>query len=120
VLIVEDDEELRPMLETLLQTEGYETMSVVNGQEALDRLAERLPCLVLLDIFMPVMDGYQFRARQLRDPRIATVPVLCVSGVFDVDEVVRRTGVNCLRKPTDPDRLLREIRSTCGEGFRPS
>ena len=62
------------MLEKMLALEGYQTMVAANGQEALEQLAVRRPSLILLDIEMPVMDGYEFRAIQLQDPRLAEVP----------------------------------------------
>jgi CheY-like chemotaxis protein len=115
VLIVEDDPESRAMLEALVATQGYDVMSAANGLEALDRMAERIPCVVLLDVDMPVMDGYQFRAMQLRDPHLASVPVICVSGFFQPDEVIPKTGVPCFQKPIDFERLLSDIRDACGQ-----
>jgi CheY-like chemotaxis protein len=115
VLIVEDDPDLRELLDTLLQVSGYQTMTAEHGEAALRRIHEHTPCLVLRDIMMPVMDGWEFRRRQLEDPAIATVPVLAVSAVFDRVEVERRLHVKCLRKPFECEELLEEIAHACGD-----
>ena len=69
VLIVEDDADIREFMQFLLSASGYETMTAANGEEALHRMRERRPCMVLLDLMMPVMDGFDFRARQLAGAR---------------------------------------------------
>ena len=71
VLIVEDDSDIREFMELLLADAGYDTMSAENGSRALERMRARRPCLVLLDLAMPVMDGWEFRERQLADPELA-------------------------------------------------
>ena len=67
-LIVEDDPDIRDFMQLLLSTSGYETMTAANGEQALDLMRQRKPCIVLLDLMMPVMDGFGFRARQLEEP----------------------------------------------------
>ena len=62
---------------------------------------------------MPVMSGWEFRARQLQEPEIADVPVLCISAVHEPDEVKRRLKLPCLAKPLDFDELLAAVRATC-------
>jgi CheY-like chemotaxis protein len=80
VLIVEDDYAIRDALMQLLEDEGYAVAGAANGQEALDLLRRHLPpCLILLDLMMPVMTGWEFRAEQQRDPALATIPVVVVS-----------------------------------------
>ena len=64
VLIVEDDPDVREMLELVLQTSGYTTDTAANGQQALERVHERRPCLIVLDLMMPVMSGWEFRERR--------------------------------------------------------
>ena len=81
VLVVEDDKDVREMLDLLLTTSGYETMTAENGAIALQKMRERRPCVVLLDLMMPVMNGWRFREQQLADPTLAPVPVVCVSAV---------------------------------------
>ena len=114
VLVVEDHQDVRDMLDLFLRNEGYETQVAANGQEALERVRDCNPCLVLLDLMMPVMSGWEFRARQLQEPEIADVPVLCISAVHEPDEVKRRLNLHCLAKPLDFDELLAAVRATCG------
>src|SRR5687767_12098335 len=101
VLIVEDDDDVREFMELLLTSSGYETMSARDGQEALARMRERKPCLVLLDLQMPRMDGWEFRERQLQDVALARVPVVCITAFFDPEQVSRKLGLRCLLKPAD-------------------
>lgn len=113
VLIIEDDPDVREMMETYLRFTGYTTTSAANGLEGLARLEERTPCVVVLDLAMPVMSGWQFREAQLANPALARVPVVCVSAVFDRDRVTERLGVPCLGKPVDFDDLSRLVRKAC-------
>ena len=87
-------------------------VSAANGREALDRLHEMSPpSVILLDLMMPVMDGEQFRGEQLRDPALASIPVVVLSAHAQAEERAARIGAAaCLRKPFDIDVLLHEIR----------
>jgi CheY-like chemotaxis protein len=114
VLIVEDDNDVREMMDLLLTSMGYRTLTAPNGAVALDRLRQDRPCMVLLDLMMPVMTGWEFRERQLADPQLASIPVLCMSAVYQPDEVKMKLQVNCLTKPLDFGRLIDEITSACG------
>ena len=114
VLIVEDDDDVREFMELLLATSGYETMSAADGAEALEKMRGRLPCLVLLDLQMPRMDGWEFRERQLLDPHLAHVPVVCITAFFEPHIVSRRLGVPCLPKPADFPTVLNQVRAVCG------
>lgn len=102
------------MLDVLLKSQGYDTEQASNGVEALARLRTCDPCLVLLDLMMPVMSGWEFRERQLQDPAVADIPVLCISAVYEPDEVKRRLNLLCLPKPVDFDALLAVVRKACG------
>jgi CheY-like chemotaxis protein len=112
VLVVEDDFDLRDALVPILEYEGHRVVSAANGREALDRLhAMSPPSVILLDLMMPVMNGETFRAEQLRDPRLAGIPVVVVSAHPKAEEHAARMGaVGCLRKPFDVEDLLAVVR----------
>ena len=114
VLIVEDDQDVREFMDLLLTTSGYDTMCAGNGAEALAKMRARRPCVVLLDLGMPVMDGFTFRERQLADASLAPVPVVCVTAMHDARSVERRLHVPCLRKPVEFTVLLEEVAQACG------
>jgi DNA-binding response OmpR family regulator len=113
VLIVEDDEDLRDMMAQMLTIEGFAAATAANGREALDYLhGTTKPHVILLDLMMPVMDGWEFRRRQQADPELARVPVIVLSAL----DPVRASPVGAaafLKKPLDFDRLLELVRSHC-------
>jgi len=114
-LIVEDDADLREMMAQLLSLEGFRTATVANGREAIEYLhgadGEK-PDVILLDLMMPVMDGWEFRRLQQADPAVADVPVIVLSAL----DAARAVSVNAqafLKKPLDFDRLLQLVREYC-------
>jgi CheY-like chemotaxis protein len=114
VLIVEDDADVCEFMHFLLTANGYETMSARNGRQALEQIRTRRPCMVLLDLHMPVMDGFEFRKHQLLDPNSATVPVVAVTAHFDAGDVERRLGVRCIGKPIHIEEIITAVRFACG------
>ncbi len=113
VLIVEDDEDLREMMAQMLTIEGFTTATVSNGREALDYLhSTRKPNVILLDLMMPVMDGWEFRRQQKADPQIAPVPVIVLSAL-DQRRAAPVEAEAFLNKPLDFDRLLELVRDHC-------
>jgi CheY-like chemotaxis protein len=113
VLIVEDDAELREMMAQLLALEGFEARTAGNGREALDCLQDgETPDVILLDLMMPVMDGWEFRRRQESDPRVAQVPVIVLSAL-DPGRAANVSAAAFLKKPLDFDRLLQLVRQFC-------
>ena len=112
VLIVEDDEDLREMMAHLLTLEGFDAATASNGREALEYLQTCQPELILLDLMMPVMDGWEFRRQQQADPKLAPVPVIVLSAL----DQARATNVDAaafLKKPLDFDHLLDLVRAYC-------
>ena len=113
VLIVEDDDELRQMMAQMLRLAGFQAATVANGREALDYLHKTAkPDVILLDLMMPVMDGWEFRRRQQADPTLATVPVIVLSALDPV-RAASVDAVATLKKPLDFDRLLQLVRDHC-------
>jgi CheY-like chemotaxis protein len=114
VLIVEDDDDVREFMQLLVSTAGYETMTARDGQDALVKMRERRPCLVLLDLQMPRMDGWEFRARQIQDRSLRDIPVVCVTAFFDPAQVTRQLGLRCISKPADFPTIIDCVETTCG------
>jgi CheY-like chemotaxis protein len=112
-LIVDDDPAARETLGMILEGEGYSTAGAANGVAALDYLQRsRLPCLILLDLVMPVMNGWKFREAQRYDPFLEFIPVVLLSGdakALEHAESMRVAG--CVTKPVDPQTLLEIVRS---------
>ena len=108
ILLIEDDEDIRDDLAELLMDEGYRVITTSNGQEAWDELESGVdPTVIVLDLMMPVMSGWDFRQRQLSDPRLAKVPVVVLSGVADAWlEAQRLEAAACIEKPIELDRLF--------------
>ena len=115
MLIVDDDFALRDALCAALEGEGYVVEAVANGKEALDYLrGGARPSLVLLDLMMPVMNGWEFRAEQRQDPELADIPVIVLSAFArgSGDEELRGIG-QFLRKPFHLADLLAAVRAYC-------
>ena len=114
VLIVEDDADLRDMMAQLLNLEGFNAATVANGREALEYLHQGdRPDVILLDLMMPVMDGWEFRRRQQADPTVSGVPVIVLSAL-DQSRAADVRADAFLKKPLDFDRLLTLVRNYCG------
>jgi CheY-like chemotaxis protein len=113
-MIIEDDPDTREMLERFLQLEGYEVRTAANGQIALDALQkDNGLCVILLDLMMPVMNGWQFRRAQTADPRLAHIPVVVVSAAGAREDIPAIDATAWLSKPVDFDRLLATIGPFC-------
>jgi CheY-like chemotaxis protein len=113
VLIVDDDLGVRETLAMLLEMEDYATVSAEHGMAALDCLQHgALPCLILLDLVMPVMNGWKFREAQQYDPFLEFIPVVVLSADAHVKANAEAMGVaGFLTKPVDVPALLELVRS---------
>jgi CheY-like chemotaxis protein len=107
ILIVDDSDDIAALLLSVLEAEGYSAARVPNGALALSWLeaTPELPRLILLDLRMPVMDGAEFRRRQLADQRISRIPVVVLTGT-PADAAPELGARTVLVKPVDPGRLL--------------
>jgi CheY-like chemotaxis protein len=116
ILVVEDDSAIRQSLAELLEDEGFEVSCAANGAEALSTLAcGAAPSLILLDLTMPVMDGWTFRNAQRSDPSLAQIPtvVLSASHGGDVASLARLEPAAFFAKPFDLDQLIDTVRKLC-------
>jgi CheY-like chemotaxis protein len=104
ILLVDDEPDTRANLSEILAAHGYLVHSVANGQEALDFLHhhDAAPSVILLDLVMPVLDGYGFRRRQQRDPALAAIPVIVLAATDPAEHDHQLGDVGYLQKPVDP------------------
>ena len=108
ILIVDDEPAIRDAFATLLRLGDYEVLTAANGVEALAVLAQEPQiALIILDLMMPLMNGWEFRAQQIADPAIAEIPVIIVTGASErpMDPLLLSTA-GLLRKPIDADAVL--------------
>ncbi len=116
MLIVEDESGVREVLAELLVDEGYELQVARNGREALQVLQRWRPDVILLDLMMPIMDGWAFRAEQLRHVSLASVPVIVLSAVREQHLQMERLGAAAsLPKPFDLDAVATTVHRVLSE-----
>lgn len=112
VLVVEDDAGISSTLKHLLENEGYTVVVAEHGRDGLSLLREMAPpCVVLLDIQMPVMDGYEFLRQKSADPAIADIAVVVLSATADPNEISGASDF--IRKPFEIPRLLQAVQQHC-------
>lgn len=114
ILVIDDDEDLRAVLGAILEHAGYRVTLAASGREGLARLAASPDTdLILLDLMMPDMDGWRFRAEQLKDPAAARVPVVVVTASRNLETFpIDATAV--VLKPFATDELLGVVRGALG------
>jgi CheY-like chemotaxis protein len=113
VLVVDDDQDIRDALCELLRDEGYLAVAAANGAEALSYLNVReLPCVILLDLMMPIMDGWEFRRQQQGDPRFSSIPVVVITAAGE--QYASTIAVDrVLPKPLQLDSVLETLEAFC-------
>src|SRR5262249_31446878 len=113
--VIEDDAATRAAVSLALEVEGYSVTAVANGQEALHHLrCTRPPNLILLDLLMPVMNGWEFRKQQAQDPALQWIPVVVVSADAGVPQKADAlTATDYLVKPIDFVQLLEAVQRYC-------
>jgi CheY-like chemotaxis protein len=110
ILIVEDDEALANVLTEALGEEGYRVEVARNGEEGLAAIRRERPDLILLDLMMPVMNGWQFRAEMTRNPDLASIPVVVMTADGRVGQKADELGAaGFLPKPISLERLVTEL-----------
>ena len=114
ILVIDDDDDIRAVLAMVLDEAGFRVVTAANGREALEHLREDpQPDVILLDLMMPEMDGYQFRAEQQRDPALRAIPTLIVTAGTVTSRVEALGAEVILRKPVSLRRLVDTIRRFC-------
>ncbi len=112
VMVVEDSRTQAMLLKHLLERNGYRVIVAISGREALDLLAQNKPSLIISDIVMPKMDGYELTQRIKEDEKLAGIPVILLTALSDPDDVIRGLEAKVdfyLTKPYDEDFLLNKI-----------
>jgi CheY-like chemotaxis protein len=118
VLVVDDDQAILEALSVLLQNDGYGVVTAQDGRAALDHLRRGLrPCVILLDLMMPVMDGWDFRHEQLKEDDLKDIPVVVITaaGFSDTSVKAQFGDIELVPKPPPPAALMDAIRRSCGE-----
>ena len=115
VLIVEDDDITRLALSQALEAAGYSVVQAGDGREAINYLHRSVrPDLILLDLKMPIMNGWQFRHLQKREAELVSIPVVVCSGNGDIQQEAELIGArDYLQKPIAPEALLETVRHYC-------
>lgn len=113
ILIIEDNHDIANALNEVLSDSGYEIDVATNGKEGLDHLINReLPDLILLDLFLPVMNGHEFRLRQMKIPYLSKIPVIIMSADACVKNRCRQLRIeHFLKKPFELSELLEVVRN---------
>ena len=109
VLVVDDDPDIRAFGAELLADEGYAVRTAANGRDALAALASWRPDVILLDLMMPVMDGWTFLAAQQHDLELGHIPVIVMSASYNLQGGARRIDADMVAKPFAIDQLLSKV-----------
>ena len=115
VLVVDDDADIRSCISDILAYEGYQVRTAVNGRDALGILREWHPSAIMLDLMMPIMDGWAFLDRQREDPQLADIPVIVMSASHTVEARSRQSAVEMVQKPFELDTMLSKLASLARE-----
>jgi two-component system, chemotaxis family, chemotaxis protein CheY len=117
VLLVDDHEDARNIVRRYLELSGYSVTTAIHGEDALDKIAKGVrPCLILLDVSMPVMDGPTFaeRLRRIPDRDLAETPIVLLTGSFDTHSAQSRSrAVDVIHKPVSFDQMTRMVDRHC-------
>jgi CheY-like chemotaxis protein len=118
VLVVDDDDVIRQLITVNLELEGFDVVTAVDGQDALEKVKDAQPRVITLDVMMPRLDGWEAAARLRGDPETAHIKVILLSARAQEADLQRgeRIGVDAyLTKPFDPDELIDLVRRLMGE-----
>ncbi len=116
ILIIEDDPDVRSTLQEILEHEGFEVFTAANGEEGLARLQEeQSPCLILLDLMMPIMNGWEFLStlKSQHQHYLTSVPIVIVSAIGDLSSVQNEYNCATMSKPVDLSGLIKIAEQAC-------
>jgi len=114
VLVVDDDVDLLDSMREFLELKGYPVVTAADGVEGLTRAREQAPCVILLDLTMPRMNGWEFRQAQRADPVLGRIPTVVLTAARVGAAELAQLGIEeCLRKPIDVDRMLTVVGRYC-------
>jgi len=112
VLVIEDEPYLCDLIADVLEAEGHQPSKAANGLDALSRIAECKPQLILLDLMMPVMDGWEFLAALRSNPDWRDIPIVIITAVYDIARTQQESGARAvITKPFDIDQLVDMVNS---------
>jgi two-component system alkaline phosphatase synthesis response regulator PhoP len=120
ILIIDDDATMVNLLSTILEIDGFDTKKALSGREALQELSNELPDLVLLDIMMPEMDGFEVLAQLRGDPATVKLPIIMLTARTDDKDIFegwRRGADEYVTKPFDPHELVLTIRKVLSKSM---
>jgi DNA-binding response OmpR family regulator len=113
ILIADDDDGLRHLLRLVLCREGFDVIEAADGTEALARAYDSDPSLVLLDVMMPGVDGFDVCRTLRSDQRTHRLPIVFVSAIDDIkqrNEALKLGADDCIKKPIGPRELVSRVR----------
>jgi CheY-like chemotaxis protein len=114
VLVVEDDRDVREATVELLRSMGFRALSAANGRDALGALEAGVrPCLILLDLMMQIMNGWEFLEEMMRDAELRRIPVIIVSAYLPTVSAAKLGVAAVLPKPFDPETLEALVERHC-------
>jgi DNA-binding response OmpR family regulator len=117
ILVADDEEDLRELVAYRLSRSGYNVIGAEDGQEALELAAERTPDLMVLDVMMPKLDGYELTRRVRAEAALRSIPVILLtarSQESDIDRGFEVGADDYLKKPFNPDELVARVRAVLG------
>lgn len=116
ILVVDDDPDIRELIAQTLDDEGYHVIALGDGQRAIDVACHNPPALILLDLMMPKISGWEVMRMLRSQPETQQIPVVLISASRDLDAAIEQLGANArISKPFDLDQLIDTVRSYAGE-----
>ena len=112
IIVIEDDEDIRSSMKDILEFEGYQVRTACNGKEGLELLrGSAFPCVILLDLMMPIMNGWEFLAACRADARLVNIPIVVLTAG---DARSPEGATRFIKKPTDIEDILKVVEEYCG------